>query len=138
VAPDVALLEEVHRSAGHVAWLGEKVAELEAEDLVWGKTEEVEKQATEFGGTDTTFKAVPNIWLTLYQQERKHLASVCKDALAAGIAERQVKLAEQQGVLLAAVISRVLNRLGLNDEQRALIATVVPEELRAAATADAA
>src|SRR5260221_537926 len=54
VTPDVALLEEVHRTAGHVAWLAEIVAAIEEDDLVWGKTEEVDKNATEFGGVDTT------------------------------------------------------------------------------------
>jgi DNA-binding transcriptional MerR regulator len=50
---------------------------------------------------------------------------------ADGVAERQVRLQEQQGVLLATVISRVLDRLELNAEQRALVGVVVPEELLA-------
>lgn len=131
VTPDVALLEEVHRTAGHVAWLAEIVAAIEQEDLVWGKTEEVDKNATEFGGVDTTYKAIPNIWLTLYQQERKHLAAVAKAALDAGIAERQVKLAEQQGQLLAKAIRCVLDALDLSHEQKARIPEVVPPILRA-------
>src|SRR6266702_1094833 len=36
VAPDVALLEEVHRSAGHVAYLASRVAELGQDEVVWG------------------------------------------------------------------------------------------------------
>ncbi len=136
VAPDVALLEEVHRTAGHVTWLAGKVADLSDEDLTWGVVEEVDKRATEFGGTDTTSKAVPNVWLQLYQQERKHLVLVCKAALDAGIAERQVKLAEQQGALLAGAIHRILGRLELTRAQRTLVATVVPEELRALRAAD--
>lgn len=138
VAPDVALLEEVHRTAGHVAWLGERVAELKADDLKWGTAEEVHKGSGEFPGTDRTDKAVPNVWVQLYRDERKHLTDVCKAALAAGIAERQVRLAEQQGALLAGVIGRVLDRLGLDDRQRQLVALVVPEELRRAADGDAA
>jgi hypothetical protein len=133
VAPDVALLEEVHRTAGHVAWLGKVVAGLDQDDLVWGLAEEAEKGSGEFPGTDRTSKAAPNVWLDLYQRERKHLADVCKAALAAGIAERQVRLAEQQGALLAGVIGRVLDALGLTSEQQRLVAVVVPRELRAVA-----
>lgn len=133
VAPDVALLEEVHRTAGHVAWLAKQVAELDEDDLVWGVTEEADKHTTEFAGTDTTRKALPNVWLVLYQQERKHLADVCKAAIAAGIAERQVRLAEQQGQVLADVIRRILGALSLSAEQQELAPDVVRRELRAVA-----
>jgi endonuclease/exonuclease/phosphatase family metal-dependent hydrolase len=131
VAPDVALLEEVHRTAGHVAWLAKIVRGLGQDELVWSKAEEEHIGASEFGGTNTTSKAQPNVWLQIYQTERKHLAQVAKAALDAGVAERQVRLAEQQGSVLAGVIHRILGRLGLTPEQRALVATVVPEELRA-------
>lgn len=130
VDPVVALLEEVHRTAGHVAWLHEKVQAIAADDLVWGVVEEVDKGASEFVGIDTTRAAKPNIWLDLYQRERKHLTDVCKAALAAGIAERQVRLAEQQGALIVGVIQRILDDLALSDEQRALVPTVVPRHLR--------
>ena len=41
-----------------------------------------------------------------------------------------MKLAEQQGILVAAVVRRILTRLNLTDDQLALVPTVVPEELR--------
>lgn len=133
VAPDVALLEEVHRTAGHVAWLGEVVAGLEQGDVTWGQTEETRKGSGEFPGTDVTEKAAVNVWVHLYQAERKHLTEVCKAALAAGIAERQVRLAEQQGTILAGVIGRVLEELNLTADQRARVPEIVPRELRAVA-----
>src|SRR6266446_3090371 len=37
IDPGVALLEEIHRSAGHVAWLEDKVRGLEESELVWGR-----------------------------------------------------------------------------------------------------
>lgn len=130
VAPDVALLEEVHRSAGHVAWLARKVAEHDEDDLVWGLVETTEKNATEFPGTDRVEKAVPSVWLTLYQQERKHLAAVCKSALDAGVAERQVRLAEQQGQLMAGTVQRIADAL--------LVAVVgLVNDISAAGAADA-
>jgi hypothetical protein len=133
ISPTDALLEEVRYTAGHVAWLREKVAELEERDLVWGVTEKSKKKATEFPGTDVTKAAKPNVWLQLYQSERKHLVDVTKAAISAGIEERRVKLAEAQGALLNGVIKRILARLDLTAAQSALLPVVVPEELRRAA-----
>lgn len=133
ISPTDALLEEVRYSAGHVAWLREKVAELEAADLVWGVTEEVEKNASEFAGTDTTRSATVNVWLDLYFRERKHLLDLTKTAITVGIEERRVRLAEAQGALMNSVIRRILDRLALTDTQRGLLPVVVPEELRRAA-----
>lgn len=133
ISPTDALLEEVRYSAGHVAWLREKVRELEDEDLVWGKTEEAEKSATEFAGVDVTYSAKPNVWLELYYRERKHLLEVTKAAISVGIEERVVRLAEAQGQLLNATIRRILARLDLSAAQAALLPRVVPEELRRSA-----
>lgn len=106
IDPAAALLEEVHRTAGHVAWLAGKVAELQEEDLTWGVIEQAEIGATESPGTDIKRGARPNVWLDLYQRERAHLVRVSKTALDAGISERLVRLAEAQGVMLAEVIRR--------------------------------
>lgn len=133
ISPTDALLEEVRYSAGHVAWLRAKVAEIEADDLVWGKTEEVDKNASEFAGTDTTHAAAVNVWLDLYFRERKHLLDLTKTAISVGIEERRVRLAEAQGSLMNDVIRRILARLSLNADQSALLPVVVPEELRRAA-----
>lgn len=133
ISPTDALLEEVRYSAGHVAWLREKVRELEDADLVWGVTEEAHKTATEFSGVDTTWAAKPNVWLELYYRERKHLVEVTKAAISVGIEERRVRLAEAQGALVAEVFRRVFARLNLTAEQTARVPVVVSEELRRAA-----
>lgn len=133
ISPTDALLEEVRYSAGHVAWLRAKVAEIEENDLVWGVTERAEKNATEFSGTDVTEAAKPNVWLDLYFRERRHLLDLTKTAISVGIEERRVRLAEAQGSLLNEVIRRILGRLSLTPEQSKLLPVVVPEELRRAA-----
>jgi hypothetical protein len=135
VTPDVALLEEVHRTAGHVAWLGEVVAGLEQDELVFGLAEVVDKGAGEFPGIDQTAKSAPSVWLDLYQRERAHLVRVSKAAIDAGIAERQVRIAEQQGQMLAKVINRVLDALDLTGEQKARVPEVVPRILRSISSA---
>jgi hypothetical protein len=127
--PTEALLEEVRWTAGHVQWLRERVQELEQGALIWGITREMDKPL----GPETTFSATPAIWLELYARERRHLVEVCRSALQAGVEERRVRLAEQQGSLLAAVIRRILGDLDLSPAQQALVAEVVPRHLRAVA-----
>lgn len=98
IDPSTALLQEVQRTAGHVAWLGQRVAQLEADDLVWGVVLERESTGGEHGdGSVLERRAALNVWVQLYQEERRHLARVSSAAVAAGVAERQVRLAEQTG-----------------------------------------
>jgi len=132
IDPGDALLEEVCRTAGHVAWLEQQVRALSPDELVWGRSEEVEKGASEFPGTDTTQKAAPNVWVVLYRDERKHLVDVCKAAIAADIDERRVRLAERQGVLIADVIRRMLEdpELGLDRRQREVGRVVASRHLQ--------
>jgi hypothetical protein len=117
VDPRDALLEEVYRTAGAVDFLAEQVRAIEAKDLVWGVTKESDQQATEFEGVNVDKEAKPNIWLVLYQQERKHLVDVCKAAIGAGIEERKVRVAEQFGSQLAAFVRFILGGLALTPEQ---------------------
>lgn len=131
--PVDALLDEVKWTAGHVAWLRQQVQTIEAEALTWGKTKTEDHQATEFPGINTTEAAAVNVWLDLYQRERKHLVDVCKTAIAAGIAERQVRLAERQGAMLAQVIKAILDDLGLTPEQSKRAPEIAARHLRAVA-----
>lgn len=73
-------------------------------------------------------------WLTLYRAERDHLAKVSKMCIDAGVAQRLVSIAEDQGRILASAIRAVLAALALTPEQEALIPRVVPPVLRAVAT----
>lgn len=135
IDPAKALLDEIHWSAGHVAWLRSKVQEIQDAELVWGRTQ-TDNGIGPQGPVDmSTEKAGPNVWLELYNQERDRFHRVCALALRSGIEERRVKLAEQQGDLVAAVVNRILNRLGLTPSQWAEVPVIVPEEFRALAAA---
>jgi hypothetical protein len=115
VEPHEALLEEVHRAAGHVAWLGEVVGQLERNQLVHGITRTVQLA----NGTRTVeARAAINIWVKLYQEERRDLVRTAKLALDAGVEERQVRLAEAQAQQLAQVIRAILTDLGHDLEDR--------------------
>lgn len=56
----------------------------------------------------------PDLMLSLYQAERKHLTQVAKSCIEAGIEERRVKLAESQGALIAKAITGILKELGVD------------------------
>jgi hypothetical protein len=89
IDPQSALLEEVQRTAGHVDWLGEVIRELDDPEKL--------KQFTDQG-------VMPSVWIVMYEEERKHLVRVCSEAIKCGVAERQVRIAEEQGRLLAMVL----------------------------------
>lgn len=72
-------------------------------------------------------------WLYLYREERGHLARVSKMCIDAGVAQRLVTLAEDQGRIMASAIRAVLTALNLSPEQAALVPQVVPPILRAVA-----
>jgi len=127
IMPGEALLEEVQWTAGHVAWLRERVQEVDQQALVFGRTKTVEDDA----GLVVTMEAKASVWYTLYERERQHLITATSAALKAGVEERRVRLAEAQGAQVAAVIQRVLDALELTAAQRKMVPTIVPAALRA-------
>lgn len=126
VDPHSALLEELHRTAGAVEWLGAIVADLKESEVAWGITRR--KTGGEDGGI--TREARLNVWAAEWRLERKHLLEVAKTCVAVGIEERRVRLAEDAGRQLAAVIRAVLDRLDLSEDQQRLAVVAVPEEFR--------
>jgi hypothetical protein len=129
--PTRALLDSVRWVAGYVEFLREQVARItndatDVDDLIWGKT----KHKT--GGDDagTTEEAKPSAWDALLGTWQERLTKLCTEAIRAGIEERRVRLAEQQGALVADVIRGILGELALTPEQAARVPEVVPRHLR--------
>jgi hypothetical protein len=137
VEPHVALLEEVRRTAGHVAWLSEVVSDLLHDGD--GYSESIDDDGKRTLRPKTGLKQMdmggkfekPSVWVELYQEERRMLARVCKMALDVGVAERQVRVAEVQGELLASTIRAILGDLGLSKEQQREAPGVVRRHLTA-------
>lgn len=96
IDPSEALLEEVFRTAGHVAWIEAQVHALPPDQVA----------------------ADPLV--SLYHVERRHLVQVCDAAVRAGIEERRVRLEERRAALMADVIRKVLDdpELALDARQR--------------------
>jgi hypothetical protein len=91
-----------------------------------------------------TFSASPNVGVyesgeavrglaKLEADERDRCVRYAKTAHDMGVADREIRLAEAQGALLAGAISRILDALELTPAQRLLVPTVVPGVLLAAA-----
>lgn len=129
VSPTQALLDEVQWTAGHVAWLRDRIQELEQSELTWGRTEYREGAGEKGSEWKTVERAGPNVLLDLYERERKHLVAVTTAALSAGIEERRVQLAEHQGQIVAQVLKLSLTDLG-HDPSDPAVLKVVATRLR--------
>lgn len=70
--------------------------------------------------------------MKLYNDERDRLARFSKLALDAGVAERQIQIAEQQGTILAQTLLAVFGdtTLGLTPDQQQLARTLAGRHLR--------
>lgn len=136
--PTEAILGRIRAFAGHVAFYQAQIDMLADEDFVWGKTKEVAGQAVVGDGrnarlentTDSTFEAGTNTWVALYNEASRDLVKFAGEALRIGIEERRVRLAEQQGALVADVIKAILTDLKLTPAQAAKVKDIVPAHLR--------
>lgn len=88
VEPHMALLEEVQRAAGHVAWLADVVRQLDKNQVVHGIMRTVQLPD---GGRMVEGRAAIDIWVKLYQEWHDRLVRVAKTAIDAGVEERQVR-----------------------------------------------
>jgi hypothetical protein len=112
----------------HVDWYRAQVQRLVPDALVWGETE---IRDADMQGLTVIQRSEANMWLRLYNEERERLVNWSTRAVAAGLAEREVRIGEQLGAQLAQVIRLVLSDLKLTEEQVEAAAKVVPKRLRA-------
>lgn len=137
VDPSQALLDLVHWTAGEVEYWREQVrviAETDEGSLTWGKTRE------KAGGHDTgtTHEAKPHVAYAMLYASQDRLAQYAAAALKAGVDQRRVELAENQGALVASAVKAILAALNLTPEQQELVPTVVPAQLRLLAGGESA
>lgn len=130
ITPEEALLEELERTAGAVQWIGDRIAQMEPEALVWGRhqakqlgmrrmADEHEELVAAIGPDlyEITLQAGISAWLDLYLKERAHLTKIAAVAIKAGLEERKINLAERQGAQLRTVLAAVFSELQLTDAQ---------------------
>ncbi|MFC5268440.1 hypothetical protein ACFPJ1_40580 [Kribbella qitaiheensis] len=121
IHPADALLELVHWTAGEVDYWRHRVQLLEEHELTWGVTR------IKDGGQDTgtTEEAKPNIAYVMLVDASNRLEKYSTAALKAGVDERRVRLAEQQGTLLHGILVAVLGELGHDVAPGSVAAQVV-------------
>lgn len=102
ISPWDALLKSVRVAAGRAAWVDVQL-----------------KEAVQRSDGDSSSPEVKG-WLKESRDERMMMARVAKAALDAGVAERVVRQTELEGEIVAEVLGRVLDKLGLPAEQRVL------------------
>lgn len=113
IEPHEALLTCVRIAAGEVAYCSAEIAEL--------------KQATE----STRFGKKLDMWIEVRQIAVAQLAKYSKMALDAGVAERQVQIAERYGEMLAALVGGILSDLKLTKGQREKAPEIVRRHMSA-------
>jgi hypothetical protein len=74
-----------------------------------------------------------NVWLQVYQAERRHLLEASRIALNAGVSQRLLELEELKAGAYLAAVDMLLDRLALSPEQRTLAALELPKVLLLAA-----
>lgn len=124
IDPHEALLQCVRITAGEVAYTTMKIEELTEDDAIGQpessrEHEELDREGDVHMLEERSKSPVElNIWIRVRQAAVGSLARYSKMALDAGIAERQVRMAEQHGDALANVLSGVFEDLQLTDDQR--------------------
>lgn len=129
--PFDTILAQVREAAANVAYLRQRVQELTE---IYGQVLSVSNS----GALVATGEAKEHILVKMYNEERTALLRACKMAIDSGIAERTVKIAEQQSTMIVTVILAVLDsqQLGLTDEQKGTAKQLAAEQIRRLASAN--
>lgn len=115
--PFRALEEELDRSAGLVDFYMLQVRAIPLPDQMHGPVG---------GGQGAIPEHKPNVWIVMLDAERDRFRRIADTCIKAGIAQRRVEIAEQQGQLLAAAVKGILMRCGI--EITPDVAAIVREE----------
>lgn len=134
IDPMDALLACVRIAAGEVAYATYKVQSLEP-DMAIGHPETIKRRPLSLGkdGEDpgnvveevTTEQPSLHVWIRVRQNSLERLAKFSKMALDAGVAQRQVELAEGAGDTLALELRKVFDELNLSAVQEAMLPDLV-------------
>lgn len=129
--PHEAILKAVRKAAMWERFCAQKVAGLTDDQLVVPHARTVEHTDDRAGVTTVTeSRAELNLWLREHQHAVRDLAHLGKVAVDAGVAERQVRLAEQLAEDWGRALRAILDELELSAEQRAKAPIVVERHLR--------
>lgn len=97
INPHEAIASLIDMTWGHVVWLADQLS-----------------RRQNMGDPMTMYM------LDLYDRERRLLAAVSRDAVAAGIMERHVAVAEEHTKLFATALRGILDELGVSDDPKTI------------------
>lgn len=126
IDPADGLIEEYWRTAGIVAGLEAKVRSIPEDELIWGVTETTvfpESEDGNRGGRVTKSKAVPNIWLKLFNEERDRFAKLGVEIVRLGLEARRDQYIRAQVDTFAAIVFHP--QLALTEAQRTTAAQLL-------------
>ncbi|HET6866297.1 MAG TPA: hypothetical protein VFH80_10250 [Solirubrobacteraceae bacterium] len=145
IDPGEALMQELWETAGNVAFYRAQVQQLsthpepdvfvpgdEDSDGYWHRGEPgVYGRVYHLSGKPTG-EGKPHVLVSLYNEERRHLADVAAAALRAGVEERRVRMAENDAAQILGAQVSALVAMGLGDRleefRRAFVAALRPAE----------
>lgn len=131
VDPGDALLEMCHEAAFNVAYLRQRVGELDTQKTAIGDPSDIYGPTFHATGR-ATGEGKKHVLVQMYDEERERLAKFSKLAIDAAIAERRLELAEIEALRLAQVIIATVDdpQLGLTREQRELARRIAGQQMR--------
>jgi hypothetical protein len=136
IEPHNAILQCILIAAGEVRYASERIGELDPDAGVGPVVTTTRRPMKEPGGGEDpehpvieTKEESPqlNIWIRVRHQAMDRLVAYSATALKAGVQERQVQIAEQQGQIVAVAIMAILTELGVAD--RPNVSSIVRRQL---------
>jgi len=129
----------VWEAAGNVAWLGSQVQQLEARasddpDELRGQSASGvigPVMSSTVQGSLYQAREEARAIVRLYGEWVDRLAKFSKMAMDAGIEERRVRVAEEQGTFIVAAVSRTLVRIGTPEDKILEARSLLAAEFRA-------
>lgn len=115
VDPLEALLRCIWIAAGEVSYCSDRISELGDDEAVVNYHES--QTGSEISYEKTSTAAELNIWIVARRDAMDRLAKYSKMAIDAGVAERQVRVAEKLGGIIGALVQSVLGDLDLSAKQ---------------------
>ncbi len=129
VDPLEAMMMCIRISAAEVTFFSEQVKTLTMEDVLERPRAQTVHGAVESVVYDLKGQQQLNIWIRERQRSVDRLARFSKMAIDCGIAERQVRIAEQMGDLMARMVDGVMRDLKLTPEQQERAPEIVRHNL---------
>lgn len=130
ITPEEALLGQVHEAAANVAVLRAEISGLGIAVAHEGAIA-IPEQRIEWDKGGTHVPARVHVLVDLYNTERDRLARFAKLAIDAGVAERQVRIAERQAEQLGAAFGRAVEAVeAISPEGRLALRQALAAELR--------